>query len=62
MNYNKENIKNGITLHLIDTNKFKKNLFAIFLTTPISREYVTYDALISAILRKQKHTNTGRTK
>lgn len=52
MNYNKENIKNGITLHLIDTNKFKTNLMAIFLTTPISREYVTYNALISAILRR----------
>lgn len=52
MKYNKEDIKNGITLHLIDTDKFKTNLMAIFLTTPITREYVTYDAVLSAILRR----------
>ena len=52
MKYNKEDIKNGITLHLIDTDKFKTNLMAIFLTTPITRKYVTYDALLSAILRR----------
>ena len=52
MNYNKSIIKNGITFHKVTTNKFKTNLFAIFLTTPITRETVTKNALISAVLRR----------
>ena len=51
MNYNKKVIKEGITFHKIDTKKFKTNLFSIFLTTPLSRDTVTKNALISAILR-----------
>ena len=45
-------IKQGITFHKIQTNKFKTNLFAIFLTVPLNRETVTKNALISAILRR----------
>ncbi|MBO5179504.1 MAG: insulinase family protein [Clostridia bacterium] len=52
MNYNKKNIKEGITLHKINTTKFKTNLFAIFVTTPLTRENVTKNALISAVLRR----------
>ena len=52
MEYNKEEIKKGISLHTINTNKFKTNLIAIFLATPISREYVTFDAVLSATLRR----------
>lgn len=52
MNYNKENIKEGITLHKINTTKFKTNLFAIFVTTPLTRADVTKNALISAVLRR----------
>lgn len=52
MRYNKEEIKNGIKLHFIDTEKFKTNLIAIFLTTPITRKYVTYDSVLSAVLRR----------
>lgn len=51
MNYEKKLIKEGITFHKISTNKFKTNLFSIFLTTPMSRANVTKNALISAILR-----------
>ena len=51
MNYEKRIVKNGITFHKISTNKFKTNLFSVFLTTPMSRETVTKNALISAILR-----------
>lgn len=36
----------------IETNKFKTNLIAVFLTTPLTRENVTKDALITAILRR----------
>lgn len=52
MKYDKEEIKKGINLHAINTNKFKTNLIAIFLSTPLSREYVTFDAVLSAILRR----------
>ena len=52
MNYNKSIIKDGITFHKITTSKFKTNLFAIFITTPLSRETVTKNALISAVLRR----------
>ena len=52
MNYNKQEVKEGITLHQIDTKNFKTNLYAIFLATPITRENVTRDALISAVLRR----------
>lgn len=44
-------IKEGITLHVIDTNKFKTNMMAIFLTKKITREGVTKEALIPAVLR-----------
>ena len=50
MNYKKINIKNGITLHEINTEKFKVNMMAVFLTTTLNRENVTKNALIPAIL------------
>lgn len=52
MDYEKSSFKEGITVHKINTKKFKTNLFAIFLTTPLSRECVTKNALISAVLRR----------
>ena len=52
MNYEKENIKEGVTLHKIRTNKFKTNLFAVFLAVPLEKETVTKNALISAVLRR----------
>ena len=52
MNYIKENIKQGITFHKINTNKFKTNLFAIFLTTKLEKETVTKNALLTAVLRR----------
>lgn len=48
----KTEIKQGISFHKIKTNKFKTNLFAIFLTIPLNRETVTKNSLISAILRR----------
>ena len=52
-----ENIKNieikkGINLHIIKTNKFKTNLLAAFLSTPLSKDTVTKNALIPAVLRR----------
>ena len=52
MNYQKEEIKQGITLHQIHTENFKTNLYAIFLAIPLEREKVTLDALIGAVLRR----------
>jgi len=48
----KREIKKGINLHMIETDKFKTNLIAIFLTTELNRENVTKNALISTILRR----------
>lgn len=50
------NIKNGINLHLIKTNKFKTNLLAVFLSTPLNKDTVTKNALIPAILRRGSNT------
>lgn len=52
MNYKKEQLKQGITFHEIKTNKFKTNLFAIFLTTKLDRKTVTKNALLTAVLRR----------
>lgn len=52
MNYQKQNIKQGITFHTINTNKFKTNLFAIFLTTKLDRNTVTKNALLTSVLRR----------
>ena len=45
-------MKKGIELHTINTNIFKTNLIAIFLTTPLTRENVTKNAVLSSILRR----------
>ncbi len=52
MEYNKSEIKKGINLHTIKTDKLKTNLIAIFLTTKLERETVTKNAVISALLRR----------
>ena len=52
MNYKKQSVKPGITFHVIKTNKFKTNLFSIFLTTKLQRENVTKNALITSVLRR----------
>lgn len=52
MNCNKIKLKEGINLHIISTNKFKTNLLAVFLTTPLNRENVTKNALIPMVLRR----------
>ena len=45
-------LKQGIKFHKIETNKFKTNLLAIFLSIPLTRENVTKNALLAAILRR----------
>lgn len=52
MGYRKVDIKEGIRLHILETNKFKTNLIGIFLTTPLNRENVTFNAMVPTILRR----------
>lgn len=52
MSYNIEEIKQGIKLHYIKTDKFKTNLLSVFLTIPLAKETVTANAVIPAILRR----------
>lgn len=52
MDYQTYQIKEGINLHLIQTNQFKTNLISIFFTLPLKKENVTKEALISAVLRR----------
>lgn len=52
MEYIEKEIKTGIKLHVLNTDKFKTNLVSIFLTTKLERETVTANALISAVLRR----------
>ena len=52
MEYVEKDIKEGIKVHIINTENFKTNLISVFLTTKLSRENVTKNSLISAILRR----------
>ena len=52
MEYNELNIKKGIKLHTIKTEKFKTNLIAVMLTTKLDKSNVTKNALIPAVLRR----------
>lgn len=52
MNYIEKEIKKGITLHQLNTDKFKTNLIAIFLSTPLTRDNVTFNAVLSSVLRR----------
>ena len=56
MDCKKQEIKKGIKLHVIRTDKFKTNLMAVFLTTKLTRENVTKNALISMLLRRGSKT------
>lgn len=52
MNHKVIEIKKGIKLHIINTEKFKTNLLSVFLTTTLNKENVTKNALIPAVLRR----------
>ena len=52
MSYNIEEIKKGVKLHYIETKKFKTNIMAIFVTMPLTREGITKEALIPAVLKR----------
>ncbi len=52
MKYKKQEIKKGINIHLIQTDSFKTDLIAVFITTPLNRTNVTKNAMIPMVLRK----------
>lgn len=56
MEYVTKTIKQGINLHLVNTKNFKTNLYACFIATPLKRETVTLNALLTAVLRRGTNT------
>lgn len=52
MKLESKEIKKGITVHPIKTDKFKTDLVAIFVTVPLEKEKVTLDCLVPAVLRR----------
>ena len=52
MEYKEKSIKEGIKIHTLNTDKFKTNLIAVFLTTKLEKELVTKNAVISSVLRR----------
>lgn len=52
MRYKENEIKTGIKIHEIQTDKFKTNLLAVFLSMPITKENVTKNSLLLAVLRR----------
>ena len=52
MKTKKQEIKQGIKLCTINTNRFKTNLVAVFLSVPITRENVTFNSVLSSVLRR----------
>ena len=52
MEYKKKEIKKGINLHSIKTDSFKTDLITVFITTPLTKENVTKNAILPMILRK----------
>ena len=52
MKYNSKEIKQGVKIHFLNTNKFKTNLMAVTISTPVKRDNVTKNALVTSILRR----------
>ena len=52
MSYTIEEIKKGIKLHIVETNKFKTNLITVTLSMPLTRENVTFNSVIPAVLKR----------
>ena len=52
MRDNKKELKKGITIHKLETNKFKTNLCTIFITTPLERENITLNSILPMVLRR----------
>lgn len=62
MSEQKTRIKSGIQFHQINTNQFKTNLLAVFLTVPITKEHVTENAVIGTLLKSGSKTMPSQEK
>ena len=51
MEYLKKEIKQGVTLHLINNKNFKTDFTVFFLSLPLEKETITKNALLPAVLR-----------
>jgi len=60
MSYQTEEVKCGVKIHTIETNKFKTNLIAVTITTPLERETITREYFATSSPKKRnsyiKHT------
>lgn len=56
MEYNITELKQGIKAHYIKTDLFKTNLIAVFITEKLSKENVTMNTVIPAVLRRGTET------
>lgn len=52
MKQNKQELKNGINIHMIKTDIFKTDLVAVYLTTKLTRENVTKNGILPMVLKK----------
>ena len=51
LNYLKKQIKDGITLHLINNKGFKTDFSVIFLSVPLEKENISKNAIMPAVLK-----------
>lgn len=59
MKYIKQNIKDGVTLHLIINENFKTDFSVVFISIPLEKENITKNALIPAVIKNgsRKYNN-----
>ncbi len=59
MKYIKQNIKDGVTLHLIINENFKTDFSVVFISIPLEKENITKNALIPAVIKNgsKKYNN-----
>jgi len=57
--YIKQNIKDGVTLHLIINENFKTDFSVVFISIPLEKEDITKNALIPAVIKNgsKKYNN-----
>jgi predicted Zn-dependent peptidase len=57
--YIKQNIKDGVTLHLIINENFKTDFSVVFISIPLEKENITKNALIPAVIKNgsKKYNN-----
>lgn len=56
MHYSKIEVKKGVNVHFLETDLFKTNLMAIFMSEKISKDNVTMNTFIPAVLRRGTKT------